>query len=226
MDLTECVLTRKAIRAFQTTPVPKELLSRILNEARRCPSASNTQPWEFAVFGGRVMEEMRKAYRERFLSGVKPNPDRPSDPTALPEPYRSRREEVVKQHHLSVGIDHNNEEQVKQYDLRGFSFFGAPNGIIIYVDNSLMGPLMPFPIFDIGGVVQTIVLLAHNYGLGCCIQGQMVNYPDIIRRLMNIPTSKKIVVGLSIGYPNMDDSINKGMSERVPLDEIVTWHGI
>ena len=226
MDLTKCVLTRKAIRAFKTTPVPKELLSRILNEARRCPSASNTQPWEFVVFGGRVMEEMRKAYRERFLSGAKPNPDRPSDPGALPQPYRSRREEVARFHHLLAGIDPDNEEQVKEYTLGGFSFFGAPNGIIVYIDNSLLGPLMPFPVFDIGGVVQTIVLLAHNYGLGCCIQGQMVNYPDIIRRLMNIPTSKKMVVGISIGYPNMDDAINKGMTERVPLDDIVTWHGI
>jgi len=150
------------------------------------------------------MEEMRKVYRELFLSRVKPTPDRPSDPEALPEPYRSRREEIVKHHHLSVGIDHNNKEQAKQYTLRGLSFFGATNGIIIYTDSSLMSPSMPFPIFDIGGVVQTIALLAHNYGLGCCIQGQMVNYPDIIRQLMNIPASKTIVVGLSIGYPDMD----------------------
>ena len=79
---------------------------------------------------------------------------------------------------------------------------------------------------DVGGIVQTILLLAHNYGLGCCPQVQMVMYPDIIRRLMNIPPSKKIVVGLSIGYPDMDDVINKQVTERLPLDQIVTWHGI
>jgi nitroreductase len=223
MEVTECILTRKAIRAFKPTPVPKELLTRILNEARRCPSASNTQPWEFAVFGGKVMEEMRKAYRECFLAGAKPDPDRPSAAAGLPEPYRSRREQVSRLHHILVGINHDDPEQVRQYDLRAHSFFGAPNGIIVYIDGSMSDH--PFPIFDAGAVTQTIVLLAHSYGLGCCIQGQMVNYPDIIRRLMAIPTSKKMVVGISIGYPDMGDTINKGMTERVALTEIVSWHG-
>ena len=121
-----------------------------------------------------------------------------------------------------LGIDSNNEEQVQQFWLKGYSFFGAPNGIIISLSNNLP----TWSVLDVGIILQSILLLAHNHGLGCCTQLQMVAYPDIIRKLMNIPASKKIVVGLSIGYPDEDDIINKSMTERLTLDEMVTWHGI
>jgi nitroreductase len=222
MDLTNCISTRKSVRAYKATPVPKELLTRILDEARRSPSCANTQPWEFAVFGGQTMEEMKNAYRERFLSGVAPNPEIPYPFMAWPEPYRSRRLALSRKQHLLLGIDSNNKEQVQQYSLRGYGFFGAPNGIILYIADTL--PV--WSVLDVGIVLQTILLLAHNYGLGCCAQLQMVVYPDVLRSLLNIPASKKIVVGIAIGYPDEDDIINKGASDRLALDEMVTWHGI
>ena len=222
MDLTNCISTRKSVRAYKATAVPKELLTRILDEARRAPSCANTQPWEFAVFGGQVMEEMRKAYRERFLSGVSPNPEIPYPFMAWPEPFRSRRMALSKKQYLLLGIDADNTEQVKQHSLRGFGFFGAPNGIIIYFSDALPA----WSILDVGIVLQTILLLAHNYGLGCCPQVQMVAYPDIIRGLMNIPPSKRIVVGVSIGYPDEEDIINWGVTDRLDLDDMVTWFGI
>jgi hypothetical protein len=43
---------------------------------------------------------------------------------------------------------------------------------------------------------------------------------------MAIPSSKRIVIGLSIGYPDEDAIINKYVSDRYPLDEMVTWQGI
>lgn len=222
MELTNCILSRKSVRAYKATPVPKELLAKILDEAKRSPSCANTQPWEFAVFGGETMEEMRKAYRERFLSGAPPNPEIPYPFMAWPEPYRSRRLALSREQYQFIGIDRDNEQQVQQFWLRGYSFFGAPNGIVIYIADTLPA----WSILDVGIVLQTILLLAHNYGLGCCPQLQMVVYPDIIRKLMNIPSSKKIVVGAAIGYPDEDDIINKYVSDRLALDEMVTWHGI
>jgi nitroreductase len=222
VELMECILTRKSIRAYKPTPVPKELLARILNEAKWSPSCANTQPWEFAVFGGAVMEEMRRAYRERFLSGAPPNPEIPYPFMAWPEPYRSRRLELSRKQYLLLGIDPKNKEQVQQFWLRGYSFFGAPDGIILYIADTLP----TWSILDVGIILQSILLLAHHYGLGCCAQLQMIVYPDIIRRLLNIPSGKKIVIGVAIGYPDGEDLINKGASDRLTLDEMVTWHGI
>ena len=222
MDAAECVLTRKSVRAYKAKPVPRELLTKILDEAKRSPSCANTQPWEFNVFGGEVMEETRNAYRERFLSGGEAKPEIPYPFNAWPEPYFSRRMTLSRNQHKLLGIDSNNEEQVQQFWLKGYSFFGAPNGIIICISNNLP----TWSVLDVGIILQSILLLAHNHGLGCCAQLQMVAYPDIIRKLMNIPASKKIVIGLSIGYPDGDDIINTSVTERLTLDEMVTWHGI
>lgn len=40
---------RRAVRAFLPDPVPREVLERCLESARRAPSSSNLQPWEFIV---------------------------------------------------------------------------------------------------------------------------------------------------------------------------------
>ena len=222
MDLTSCILTRKSVRAYKPTPVPRDLIMKILDEARRCPSCANTQPWEFAVFGGEVMEEMRKASRERFLSGDAPAPEIPYPFMAWPEPYRSRRLELSRTQQQFLGIDPNNSKQVQEFWVKGYRYFGAPNGIIIYIADTL--PI--WSILDAGMALQTIMLLAHNYGLGSCAQLQMVAYPDLLRRLLKIPSSKKIIVGMSIGYLDEEDKMAQFVSSRIALDEMVTWHGI
>jgi len=53
-----------------------------------------------------------------------------------------------------------------------------------------------------------------------------VAYPDIIPKVMNIPSSQKIVVAVSTGYPDEEDIINQGVTDRLALDDRVSWHGI
>lgn len=168
------------------------------------------------------MKEMRAAYRERFLAGAPANPEIPYPFMAWPEPYRSRRLELSRTQQQFLGIDPDDRQQVQEFWLKGYSFFGAPTGIIIYIADTLP----TWSILDVGMVLQTIMLLAHNQGLGSCAQLQMVAYPDILRRLMKIPPSKKIVVGLSVGYPDEEDRMAQFVSGRISLDEMVTWHGI
>ena len=76
MDLFEAIEGRISIRAYKTTPVPKETLVKLLEAARRSPSWANTQPWEFSVLGGDVIAEVKRKleaseqalqhYREKY----------------------------------------------------------------------------------------------------------------------------------------------------------------
>ncbi|MCK4331671.1 MAG: nitroreductase family protein, partial [Dehalococcoidia bacterium] len=52
MDLVEAIKSRKSVRGYKPTPVPKEILTEILDIAIRSPSGLNSQPWEFTVLGG------------------------------------------------------------------------------------------------------------------------------------------------------------------------------
>ena len=49
MDLLEAVKARRSIRRYKPTPIPDEILQKILGAARLAPSANNSQPWKFVV---------------------------------------------------------------------------------------------------------------------------------------------------------------------------------
>lgn len=49
MDAIECLKTRRSIRAYKDTPVPKEIVEDIVDCGRLAATARNVQPWEFIV---------------------------------------------------------------------------------------------------------------------------------------------------------------------------------
>lgn len=49
MDVYEIVTSRRSIRRFKDTPVPRQLLERCVNAARLAPSAANLQPLEYII---------------------------------------------------------------------------------------------------------------------------------------------------------------------------------
>ncbi|MEM2896306.1 MAG: nitroreductase family protein [Candidatus Bathyarchaeia archaeon] len=49
MDLFEVIKNRRSIRAFKSTPIPDEIVNKILEAACWAPSAGNLQSWEFIL---------------------------------------------------------------------------------------------------------------------------------------------------------------------------------
>jgi len=45
----EVIKKRRSIRRYKPTPVPEDILTKILEAARLAPSAGNRQPWHFIV---------------------------------------------------------------------------------------------------------------------------------------------------------------------------------
>lgn len=219
MDVIEAISTRKSIRAFKPDPVPKEVLTEVMEAALGAPSWGNTQPWEFAILGGQVIKEVKAKLVERGATRTPPSPD-----IAWPEfeePYLSRRREVGAKTFEIMGIGREDREKRLEWSLQMFGFFGAPNGIIIYIDRKLG----PYSILDVGIVLQTLLLAAHGHGLGACPEAAVISYPDILRSVLGIPDSKQIVVGVAVGYPDPDAPINQLRTTREPLEKLATWHG-
>jgi nitroreductase len=52
VELSEAIRRRRMVRAFAPRPVPPEVVDRLIDGARRAPSAGNTQPWAFVVLEG------------------------------------------------------------------------------------------------------------------------------------------------------------------------------
>jgi len=49
METLESIKTKYSTRAFKPTPVPKDVINKILQAVSNTPSYTNTQPWEVAV---------------------------------------------------------------------------------------------------------------------------------------------------------------------------------
>jgi nitroreductase len=222
MDIIEAVKKRKSIRGYKPDPVPEETLQQILELASRAPSAMNTQPWEFTVLTGEVLENVRRSNVELLNSGVLPNPEHVVVGWPKESIYRQRQVDLAKQLFQLMDISREDKEKRAKWMERGFRYFDAPAAIIISTDRCLSenGPLL-----DIGALIQTICLAALHFGLGTCIQDQGVAYPEVLRKYGHIPDSKRIIAALTIGYPDWDFPANKVESERESIKNLTAWFG-
>ncbi|HEU65074.1 MAG TPA: nitroreductase [Chloroflexi bacterium] len=222
MDVIESVKTRKSIRGYRPDPVSKDVLEEILELASRAPSAMNTQPWEFTVLSGDVLENVRRGNVELLNSGSPPSPEHMVVDWPKESLYRQRQVDLAKQLFQLMDIPREDKEKRAKWMERGFRYFDAPAVIIISVDRCLSesGPLL-----DIGAVIQNICLIALNFGLGTCIEDQGVGYPKVLRKYGRIPDSKRIIAAIAIGYPDWDFPANKVETEREPVKNITTWLG-
>ena len=227
MEIVEAINQRKSIRAFKSDPVPKEILKEIMELALRAPSWGNTQPWEFAIVTGKKLEEIRQAFVKKAAEGHDADTDIPR-PRGFPQPYDTRYRTLGRKILELKGISREDKEKRGRWLLQGLRLFEAPCVIYIYIDRSFYQQgdgLNIWPVFDCGLVAENIMLLATRYGLGTIPQIQAVVYPDVLRKVLGIPDSKLIVLGISVGYPDWDDPVNQLRSEREPLDNVSTWYG-
>lgn len=219
MDVIEAIKNRKSVRAFKADPVPREVLQSIMEAVLRAPSWANTQPWEFAILGGGVMEEVKAALAEKASSGETPNPD-----IAWPSfegPYRERMRSLGARLFQELGIAREDKEARQNWMLAMARFFDSPNAIIVYMDASLG----EWSMLDIGLAMENLMLAAWHYGVGTCSEAAVVQYPDVLRTLLKIPGAKRIILGLAVGYPDSSSPSMKLISEREPLEALVGWHG-
>lgn len=222
MELIEAIKARRSIRGYKPTPVAREVIAQIIDVARWAPSGSNVQPWEFFVLGGEVLEKVKDALQRKFLAGAEPNPDFPVV-SSVPEIYRERRIALVSALYPLLGFSREDREKRREWYLKMMRAFDAPTAIFIATEADAADS---WALFNIGAVTQTIALVALEFGLGTCIEGALVQYPDVVREVAGIPRSKRLVIGIALGYPDWDLPANQFRSSREPVDKIVTWCGL
>jgi len=219
MDVIEAINSRRSVRAFKAEPVPREVLRSIMEAALRAPSWENTQPWELAVLGGDVMKNVKAAILSMMMAGEKPSLD-------LPWPkFTGRHLERAKADgrrlFLELGISKEDKKAIMNWRLSMSQFFDAPNGVIVYMDASLE----QWSLVDVGIALQNLMLAAWHYGVGSCPLAAAVVYPAVLRGLLGIPESKRVVLGVALGYPDLSKPASKFQASREPLESMVTWHG-
>ena len=109
MNYDDVVLGRRSIRGYKPDPVPKDLIKEVLTLAMRSPSSMNTQPWNFTVVSGEVLNRIRAGNTERNLAGV-PHSREFRIGSAFEGVHRDRQVGVAKQLFGAMGIARDDKE--------------------------------------------------------------------------------------------------------------------
>jgi nitroreductase len=227
MDVVQAIKERKSIRAFKPDQVPLDLLKKILEHAMRAPSWANTQPWEFAVVTGEKLKAIQDAFVKRGAAAMQDSQSEVARPYDFPEPYSSRIEKMQAKERGGRTTEMKPEEMEERM-LINFRNYGATTCIYLLIDKSYLHQekgINVWGMYDSGSVIQNIMLLAVNYGLGTIAQAMAVVYPDIIHKELGIPQDKLVALGIAIGYPDWDNEINKDFRDREPLDTMAKFYG-
>lgn len=185
----------------------------------RAPSGCNLQPWHVWLLTG----EARDRFVALALADFDANPagDQPDyevHPAVLNDTYQSRYAAAGNMMYNAAGIARDNDGDRLRHRRRNCEFFGAPAGLMFTIDRN-MGP---GKWADVGMFMQTIMLVARDFGLDTCAQESWAMRSRLIRAFLGVPDSQVVHCGMAIGYADESAPINNFRSERDTLENLVT----
>ena len=222
MNFDDVILGRRSIRGYLKKPVPKALVREILELAMRAPTSLNTQPWNFYVVAGDVLDRIRKGNVERNLAGIPHSREFRLGP-GYEGVHRERQIGIAKQLFAAMGIARDDKEARQDWVLRGFRQFDAPVCIIVTYDRVLDGS--DDTPFDCGAVTTALVNAAWSRGLGAVINSQGIMQSPVVRQHAGIADDQVIMKSVALGWPDESFPANAVVSERKSVDEATVFVG-
>jgi nitroreductase len=219
MSVEEAVAGRRSTRAFLPTPVPRDLLERVLAIAGRAPSGSNVQPWRVWVLEGAARDEIVREATARYDRGEVGEREFNYYPTRWREPYLARRRACGWGLYGTLGIRREDKDKMHAQHARNYSFFDAPVGLIFSIDRDLeKGSWL-----DYGMFLQSIMVAARGFGLETCPQAAWLPFWQLLQRRLGIPPEQTVVCGMALGFPDPADKVNTFTPDRMPVSDFATW---
>jgi len=218
MEILEGIKTRQSMRAFKPNPISREVMKNILEAVSHSPSYTNTQPWEVVVVSGKKKEELAGKLLELAKAKAPGRRDLPG-PKGWPSAMEARSRDHGARRLTALGVARDDEQGREKLRLMNYEFYGAPCAVFLFMD----GSLGEWSIFDMGLFTQNLMLAAHAFGVESCMQASVTEYAPEIKKILGIEGSKKLVIGLSMGYPDEKAKLNTYRSLKQKPDEFTKW---
>ena len=220
MEVLEAMRRRASTRAYLDKPVDRATIEAMLDAARWAPSGVNAQPWQVVVVTGETKRRVSEALLAERAAARPENPDYTYYPKQWNEPYKSRRMACGLALYSALGINRSDPQARMKSWNNNYSLFGAPVGLFFFLDRSLeKGSWV-----DMGMFIENVMLAALSFGLATCPQAALAEYPDIVRRLLNVPDTRALLCGMALGYPDTAAPVNNYRTAREPVAAFTTWH--
>ena len=216
------IKSRRSIRAFLPTEVPKSLILELLDVAARAPSGTNTQPWQVYVVTGAKKEAISSEIVKTFMDpvAVKEHVEEYNYyPAKWIDPYISRRRKVGFDLYGLLGLGKDDKEKMQLQHARNYTFFDAPVGLFFTIDRVMQQGSW----FDYGMFVQNVMLAAKARGLDTCPQAAFTQFHKIIAKHLDLKPEQQLVCGMSLGYADMSKIENTLVTEREPAQNFTQF---
>lgn len=205
------MLSRRSMRDFSSRPVARETLENLLLAATSAPSATNRQPWQFAVVrSSRLRAAIVQAVRERAeeMKAVIQRGHHAEDfgnyGDFFHEPLLSAAVIIIPQY--------------RQYPdlIANLLASGGADPTAFHTAGSMQAELC-----STSAAVMNLLLQAHASGLGGCWMAGPMIARERICALLGIAEPWQMVGAIALGYPAGDPPQQK---PRKPLGRVVRWY--
>jgi nitroreductase len=206
MEILDAIQNRVTIRSWQSVPVEKEKIEKVLEAGRRAPSWGNTQPWRFIVVQDKAkIEELAK--------------------TAGGQPQVSSAPVVI----VCCGFTEAFSQKMHRESLKQLIEAGVmdwPDEVLdnVILANDQFAPYrMGEQVMAIKAAEQLMISIAYmtleatHQGLGSCWVGAVS--PKEANQAMNLPKNLFVHDFLILGYPNE----NPKPRPRKESNKIIFW---
>jgi FMN reductase [NAD(P)H] len=199
VEFDDVLRRRRVVRAYESTPVPKEVLERIVQTIRRAPSAGFSQ--------GQRLLVITDADRKREVAD------------AAGEEYYTRDGFTpwISGAAALVVVCTREDDYHERYRKPDKTDEGGAE---------IEWPV-PYWYSDAGAAAMLVMLAAVNEGLGAGVFGVPGPRMQTIRELLELPGDVALVEIVTLGYA-AEDSVSdrlssRGTQPRKPMDELVRW---
>jgi nitroreductase len=224
VELDEVIRRRRMCRSFLDRPVPPEVVDRLLELARRAPSAGHAQGWAWLVLEG-------SAQTQRFWA-VDAEPSwlaRPSHPGLLRAPvilvplgnpgaYQRRYAEADK---AAIGRPGGRRPIDDPGPVDGATADRGPGWSTTTAEGRPVDHPVPWWDVDLSFAVMAVLLGAVDEGLGALFFALHAD-PSALRQEFGVPADWRPLGAVALGWPAPDDAPSPSAGRgRRPWGEVV-----
>ena len=209
-NFKELMLQRHTTRKFQSKEIPKDVLKDIISTSLLTPSWTNSQPWKIYVASGKPLDEIKKEWLSKYKNKVTPYPD-------IPVAHRNEFSELSQK---NMGELSKTFKEFCNAEIMDFNYIMFNTPTVIYL--TLAKGYSKWSVYDLGALSMSMMLAAKDRGIDSIPAASVVVFPDILRKILKIPETEDIIVGIALGYEEKC-AANDYRAKKLKIEDVCTF---
>lgn len=220
LAFSRIVQDRRSVRKFLPTPLPMDLIQKVIDDAQCTPSNVNTQPWVVHILSG----ASRDAFCQKALAALAAGKMVGDFSFALTDYdgiFLERAQAQGKAFGDAMGIGRDMAELRMENIRRNLALYDAPHVALLFMPNA--GDNVRIAA-DVGMYAQTFLLSLVAHGAAGLPSTLLGYFPAEARQVAGVPDNFNLLFGIAFGYPETGHPMSEYRTGRAPSRECVVFH--